>query len=137
MIDWILKKSAYLKVQEVQIRKDLDNHLDLLEKRLNDRIDTLLVATLKNLKVQEVQISPNKNKSKTSLRQIQENKVIQAFRHTKKQVTKQKIRELLRNTPISSIKTKLMRELGISKASFYNYLKEIEKEIQVQQVQEV
>ena len=117
-----------LKVQISNI--DLDNKLDKLETRLSLRIDNLLGKALNNMQ------SPNSlNKSKTSLRQVQEQRVIQAFRRTKKQVAKDRILEMQKNTPIPSIKAKLMQELGISKASFYNYLKELDNEEQVQEVQ--
>lgn len=135
MIDWLLKRSKFLRSLRVQIRKDLDNNLDLLEKRLNNRIDTILITALDKIKTSESPRSLNKEKSKTSLRQTQENKIIQAFRQTKKQIAKQRIQELQENMSIPSIKIKLMNELGISKASFYNYLKEIDRDTNISKVQ--
>ncbi len=75
------------------------------------------------------------SKSKTSLRQIQENKVIRALTQTKKQIAKEKISELRGSMSIANIKDKLISELGISKASFYNYLKELDNDIKIQVIQ--
>ena len=111
---------------------DLDNKLNKLEIRLTDRIDNLLGKALNNI---QSPYTYNLDKSKTSLKQTQEKRVIQAFRRTKKQLAKERILEMQKNTPIPTIKVKLMQELGISKASFYNYLKELDNEAQFQEVQ--
>ena len=123
------KSQDNLKVQidglKVQLDKlNLDNKLCLLEHRLSDRIDNILIEAIKNKPL--MSISPSPNKSKTSQRQVQENRVIQAFRQTKKQIAKEKIALLIKTHSIPSIKALLMQELGISKASFYNYLKELD-----------
>lgn len=117
-----------LKVHLDRLNLDLDNKLSKLEERLSNRIDKILIEALKNKTIISSPISPIKEVSKTSLRQVQENKVIQAFRHTKKQIAKERIKALEQTQSIPSIKALLMKELGISKASFYNYLKELDIE---------
>ncbi len=126
----LIKEFGSLKVQISNL--DLDNKLSKLEARLSNRIDVVLVEALRN---KSIISSPIKSRSKGSLRQVQENRVIHAFRQTKKQIAKGRIQQMLKNVPVPSIKTKLMQELGISKASFYNYLKELDNEIKVQIVQ--
>ena len=92
-----------------------DNKLDKLENRLSLRIDTLLVKALGNM-----QGLNSLNKSKTSIRHIQEQRVIQAFRRTKKQVAKANILKMQKNTTIPYIKAKLMQKLGKCKSTFKN-----------------
>lgn len=65
-------------------------------------------------------------KSKTSLRQVQEKTLIHRLRQARKEQAKQQILEFVKQKiPIPSIKIKVMSKLGISKASFYNYVNEL------------
>lgn len=96
-----------------KVKKDIDDlgeRMEMLEKSKSPS----------SLKVQE---------SKTSLRQVQERYVLNKFRQSKKKIAKEKIIEYTQqNIPIPNIKIKIMNELNISKASFYNYVNELVRE---------
>jgi len=69
------------------------------------------------------------NKSKTSLKHVQEKALIHKFRQSRKQQSKQLILEFTeQKIPIADIKIKVMSRFNISKASFYNYVNDLMQE---------
>lgn len=134
MLDWLFKRSEFLKNIFKKIKKDISiilisqSHQQEQLKALADvqQLSSEKIARFEGMfeTLKQVQVQ---NKSKTSLRQVQEKYIIHRLRQSKKTIAKQKILDyaVKQKIPIPEIKVKLMSELNISKASFYNYINEL------------
>jgi len=120
MIDWILKRSAYLKQLETELK---NNSL---------KIATLEGAYLVKSQSQKSQSQNSLNKSQSNF----ETRLIQKIRKSKKSLVMAEIIKLIDLYSTSDIFNKIVTEKGLcSKASFYRYLDSLKSVSKVSQIE--
>jgi hypothetical protein len=128
MIDWIFKRSKYMK----NLNSDLDKRLDKLEQKLEHRIDTVLYIALDKIHAESLKKSQSQSQSHTSLKQSQnsnfETKMIQKLRKSKKDIVRTEMIKLIGFYSTNEIFEELVNKKGLcSKATFYRHLDSLKK----------